>query len=99
MRIDVQGAATIRRLAPEAVLIYLSAESEAALINRLRQRQTDTEEQLQRRIATARQELEQLAWFDYVVVNPADKLPETCQKIVAIITAEKCRVQQREIKL
>lgn len=99
MRIDVQGAATIRRLAPEAVLIYLSAESEQALIQRLKQRKTDSEEQLKTRITTAREELKQLDIFDYVVINAEDKLDETCQKIVAIITAEKCRVQQREINL
>jgi len=99
MRVDVQGAATMRRLAPEAVLIYLSAESEEALTYRLRRRQTDSEEQLQRRLATARRELEQLDLFDYVVINPAGRLEETCQKIMAIITAEKCRVQQREINL
>jgi guanylate kinase len=99
MRIDVQGATTIRRLAPEAVLIYLSAESEQALIRRLKQRKTDSEEQLKTRITTARKELEQLDIFDYVVINAEDKLDETCQKIAAIITAEKCRVQQREINL
>jgi guanylate kinase len=99
MRVDVQGAATIRRLAPEAVLIYLSAESEEALIRRLQQRKTDSEDQLKTRIATARKELEQLDIFDYVVINAEDKLDETCQKIAAIITAEKCRVEQREINL
>ena len=99
MRIDVQGAATIRRLVPEAVLIYLSAESEEVLVHRLRERKTEPEDQLKMRIATARQELKRLDWFDYVVINAEDKLDETCRKIVAIITAEKCRVQQREIKL
>lgn len=99
MRIDVQGAATIRRLVPEAVLIYLSAESEEALVRRLRERKTEPEDQLKMRIATARQELKQLDWFDYVVINAEDQLDQTCRKIAAIITAEKCRVTQREIKL
>lgn len=99
MRIDVQGAATIRKLVPEAVLIYLSAESEDALVRRLRERKTEPEGQLKLRIATARQELKQLDWFDYVVINAEDQIDETCRKIAAIISAEKCRVQQREIKL
>lgn len=99
MRIDVQGAATIRRLVPEAVLIYISAESEEALVRRLRERKTEPEDQLKMRIATARQELKRLELFDYVVINADDKLDETCRKIAAIITAEKCRVQQREINL
>ncbi|MBI1879783.1 MAG: guanylate kinase, partial [Chloroflexi bacterium] len=51
------------------------------------------------RIATARQELRRLDLFDYVVINADDRLDQTCQKIVAIITAEKCRVDQREINL
>lgn len=99
MRIDVQGAATIRRLVPEAVLIYLSAESEGALVRRLRERKTEPEDQLKMRIATARQELKWLDIFDYVVINEEDKIDQTCQKIVAIITAEKCRINQREINL
>jgi guanylate kinase len=99
MRIDVQGAATIRKLVPEAVLIYLSAESEEALVRRLRERKTEPEDQLKLRIATARQELKQLGWFDYVVINAENQLEETCHKIAAIITAERCRVHQREINL
>jgi guanylate kinase len=99
MRIDVQGAATIRRLVPEAVLIYLSAESEEALVRRLQQRKTEPEEQLKMRIATARQELKRLDIFDYLVVNAEGELDETCHTIAAIITAERCRVKQREIKL
>lgn len=99
MRIDVQGAATIRRLVPEAVLIYISAESEEALVHRLCERKTEPEDQLKMRIATARQELKWLDLFDYVVINAEDQLAQTCQKIVSIITAEKCRVNQREITL
>ena len=60
MRIDVQGAGTIRRLVPEAIFIYLSAESEVELIERLRQRKTEPEGQLALRIATARQEQKRL---------------------------------------
>ena len=99
MRIDVQGAETIRRLVPESVLIYLSAESEGALVRRLRERKTEPEDQLKMRIATARQELKRLDMFDYVVINAEDKLDETCKKIESIITAERCRVKQREITL
>jgi guanylate kinase len=99
MRIDVQGAATIRRLVPEAVLVYLSAESEEALVRRLKERKTEPEEKLKMRIATARQELKRLDLFDYVVINADDQVDETCRKIAAIITAEKCRLEQREINL
>lgn len=99
MRIDVQGAATIRNLVPEAVLIYLSAESEEALVRRLRERKTEPEDQLKMRIATARQEQKRLGIFDYVVINADGRIDETCRKIAAIITAEKCRVRPRKIDL
>jgi len=99
MRIDVQGAATIRRILPEAIFIYLSAESEAELVERLRQRKTEPEDQLALRIATARQEQKRLDLFDYLVVNRDGELDETCETIAAIIKAEKSRVRQREINL
>jgi len=54
MRIDVQGAATIRNLVPNAVTIFLNAESEDELIRRLRDRKTEPEGKLKMRIATAR---------------------------------------------
>ncbi len=99
LRIDVQGAQTIRRLVPEAVFIYLSAESEEALVQRLRERKTEPEAQLKMRIATAHEELKRLDLFDYLVINADNQLDQTCEKIIAIITAEKCRVRPRKIEL
>ena len=99
MRIDVQGAATIRRLVPDAVLIFLTASSEEELIRRLKKRKTETPEGLKRRIATAREEMKHLDEFDYVVVNRDGHLDDTVRTIAAIITAEKCRVKQRKIEL
>ena len=99
MRIDVQGAATIRRLVPEAIFIFLTASSEEELIRRLKKRRTETSEGLKRRIATARDEMKRLDAFDYVVVNRDGHLNETVETIAAIITAEKCKVKQRKIEL
>lgn len=99
MRVDVQGAKTIREIVPEAVLIYLSAESEVALIERLRQRNTDTEAQLATRIATLREENEQIPNFDYLVINAEDKIDEACKLITTIIKAEKCRINRSEVVL
>jgi guanylate kinase len=65
-------------------------------VRRLRERKTEPEAQLKMRIATARQELKRLDLFDYMVVNADNELDETCRKIMAIITAEKSRVRQRE---
>ena len=99
MRIDVQGAATIRHLVPEAVFIFLTASSEEELIRRLTKRKTETSEGLRRRIATAREEMKHSDEFDYVVVNRDGHLDETVGTIAAIITAEKCKVKQRRIEL
>ncbi len=99
MRIDVQGAATIRNLVPEAVFIFLTASSEEELIHRLKTRKTETPEGLKRRIATAREEMNRLDEFDYVVVNCDNHLDDTVRTIAAIITAEKCKVKQRKIEL
>jgi guanylate kinase len=99
MRLDVQGAETVRRLAPEAVLIFLTTESEAELEARLRSRETETADELAIRIATARKELKRVDAFDYVVVNQADKLDETVDNVAAIINAEHHRVDHREVTL
>ena len=99
MRLDVQGAATVRRLVPDALLIFLMAPSEEELIRQLQERKTESPEGLKRRIATAREEMKRLPEFDYVVVNRDGKLDEAVEQIMAIITAEKCRVKQRKIEL
>ena len=92
MRIDVQGAATIRELIPNAVTIFLTSESEEELVRRLQQRKTEDPGKLAMRIATARQELRRVVEFDYVVVNRVDRLHETADHVHSIIAAEKCRV-------
>ena len=99
MRIDVQGAATVRALAPQAVTIFLTAETEEALIERLRRRHTEGEAQLQQRIATARAELERVREFKYRVVNCECNLDETVDQVIAIIQAEKCRVDWQPVTL
>ena len=99
MSVDVQGAATVSKLAPEAVLIFLTTESEAALIERLKARQTETAENLSLRIATARQELKRAAEFDYIIVNSDGCLEQTVDTVVAIISAEHHRVNPRKVTL
>ena len=99
MRLDVQGAATIRRLVPDAVLIFLAADSEEELTARLRARRTESEDALRTRLQNARQEMARIDEFDYIVVNRDGRLTETVQTIMSIIAAEKCRVWQREISL
>jgi len=99
MRLDVQGAAAVRRLVPGVITIFLTASSEEELIERLKRRRTEPPEKLQKRIALAREEMQHISEFDYVVVNRENELDETVQQILAIMKAEKCRVQRREVKL
>jgi guanylate kinase len=99
MRIDVQGAATIRKISPEALLIFLTTSSEDELVQRLEKRATEDNEDLKLRIATARQEFKRIAEFDYIVVNSENKLDETVDKINAIIEAEHHRVNPRKVNL
>jgi len=99
MRVDVQGAATVRKISPEAILIFLTTSSEEELVQRLEKRKTEKSEDLKLRIATARQEFKRVAEFDYIVVNRENELDETVDAIVAIIAAEHQRVAPRQVTL
>lgn len=99
MRIDVQGAETVRRLAPEALMIFIATENEQDLIRRLTTRKTETVDSLALRIATARKELNRVEAFDYVIVNREFHLDETVDTIRAIIDAEHHRVKPRKVEL
>jgi guanylate kinase len=99
MRIDVQGAETVRRLAPEALMIFITTENEQDLVHRLETRKTETADSLALRIATARKELKRVAAFDYLIVNREFHLDETVDTIRAIIDAEHHRVKPRKVEL
>lgn len=97
MRVDVQGAATIRRLIPEATTVFLTAESEAAMVKRLRERKSETDSQLSLRIATARKEMQRLAEYDYLVVNADGRAGEAVETLAAIVRAERARVNRQPV--
>lgn len=99
MRLDVQGAKAIRHMIPGALLIFMTTSSEQELLERLRRRSTESPEQLQIRLQTARDEMQQIAEFDYVVPNLDGRLDETVDIVLAIITAEKHRTHPRRVEL
>jgi len=99
MRLDVQGAETVQNLAPDAILIFLTANSKTEWLKRLRDRRSETDEELELRIETAKEEYKTLDIFDYIVLNEEDKLDETLDVIESIITAEHHRVHTRQVKL
>ncbi len=99
MRVDVQGAATIRKLCPEALLVFLTTQNEKELERRLTVRKSETPEGLKLRIATARQELKRIDIFDYVIVNQDSHLEQTVDTISSIVHAEHHRVDHRKVTL
>jgi guanylate kinase len=101
IKVDVQGAATLREIIPQAVSIFLLPESMEALWGRLsgRDRLTVDPEVLITRFRTACAELKRIGEFDYAVFNEADKLDAALNEIVGIIDAEQRRVTQPDIRL
>lgn len=99
LRLDVQGAATVRREVPQAVTVFVAPPSPEVLLSRLKRRGGDTAEQLQRRLETALREMQRIHEFDYVVVNREGALEEAARQVAAIIQAEKLRVGRTAIVL
>ena len=99
VKVDIQGAATIKEILPEAVFIFVIPASVKELTLRLKQRHTESPFDLALRTKTAEEEIEQLSLFDYIVVNKRNEIDLAVSDIEAIITAEKCRVVPREVRL
>ncbi len=99
MRVDVQGAHTLRERLPGAVIVFLAPASVEDLARRLRGRGTDSDRQVETRLETARAELALAGAFDYVVVNWEGQLDQAARQILAIIEAEKRRTQRRPVEL
>jgi guanylate kinase len=99
IKVDVQGAANIKKTLPEAVFIFISPPSLEELSNRLSLRRTETPADLAVRLKTAESEIRQVDLFDYVVQNPCNQIDLAIRDILAIIRSEKCRVKQRKVEL
>ena len=98
VKVDVQGAASIKKTVPQAVFIFLAPPSMEDLNKRLKQRKTESSIDLEVRIKAAEKEMNSLSMFDYVVVNHKDGIGQAISQIESIITAEKCRVKPRTIE-
>ncbi|MFC1984405.1 guanylate kinase [Chloroflexota bacterium] len=99
VKVDIQGAATIKKIMPQAVFIFLVPPSMEELTLRLKQRHTESSFDLALRTKTAEEEIKQLSLFDYIVVNKRDEISLAVADIKAIITAEKCRLTPKETAL
>ena len=98
LKVDVQGAETVRKLAPEAVFIFMVPGSFEELERRLAQRMTESPLELEVRLSVARQELARIHEFDYQVVNCNDCLEQAVADIDSIIAVEKSRVVPRNVQ-
>ena len=99
LKIDVQGAAQVKQRVPDAVFVFLGPPTIEDLISRMRQRGTETPEEMGLRIRNAYEEMRQLTEYDYLVINREGMLDEAVYQIKCIVTAEKCRVKPRKIDL
>jgi len=99
VKVDVQGAASIRELVPRSIQIFVAPPSMASLSERLMRRKSDDPVVLMRRLRTASREIAEAGEFDYVVFNETDRQDHAVDTIVAVITAELARLRQPEIEL
>jgi len=99
VKVDVQGAATIKKILPQAVFIFLTPPSMEELELRLKQRRSESSTDLALRLEKAKDEIKSLPLFDYVITSRQDRLDDIISQIDAIVTAEKCRVKPRIVEL
>lgn len=93
LEIEIQGAMQIKEHFPQGVFTFIVPPSMDVLSERIHKRGTESEEVIQKRLATAIQELEYVSEYDYVVIN--DEVPVAVEKLKGILVAEKCRVKRK----
>lgn len=91
LKIDVQGGLAVKKQMPSAVMVFLVPPSMEELERRLRSRNSDSEEDIARRLRNASRELDEIPHYHYIVEN--DTLPQAAERLKAVIVAERCRVQ------
>lgn len=99
LKVDTQGVQTIRQITNGGVYIFIAPPSMDELAYRLQSRKTDDPDALMRRLRTAQRELLTIDNFDYVVFNESDREDETVSQILAILTAERCRLGQAAVEV
>lgn len=99
VKVDIQGATTIKKIQPQAISIFLTPPSTDELIKRLTKRRTESPADLELRLKTAEEEMKQLPLFDYAVVNKVGEIDRAVSEIKAIIADEKQRKNRRKISL
>ena len=98
VKVDIQGAATIKKILPHAIFIFLLPPSREDLERRLKQRRSESSADLALRLEMAKEEIKSLPLFDYMITSHQDKIDEVISQINAIVAAEKCRVKPRIVE-
>jgi guanylate kinase len=99
LKIDVQGGKTVKRKVPDAIFIFLVPGSVEELVQRLTNRQTETEAEQALRLRDAQYELDQRAHYHYIVENRQGLLEDAVENVRAIILAERCRTNPHYVQL
>ena len=94
LEIEIEGAKNIKKLIPEALFIFIMPPSLKTMVQRLKDRKTDSKDKIIERFRTAYKEVNEVTQYNYVVVN--DNLDVAIDKVESIIKAEKCRVDRIE---
>ncbi|ASS91610.1 MAG: guanylate kinase [Bacillaceae bacterium] len=89
LEIEVQGALQVKKAFPDGLFIFLLPPSLEELKNRIVTRGTESADLINNRMKKAKEEIDMMDYYDYVVVN--DEVNLACEKIKAIVTAEHCR--------
>ncbi|WP_434779220.1 guanylate kinase [Neisseria sp. Ec49-e6-T10] len=93
LEIDVQGAKQVKERLPDVISIFILPPSLAELERRLTSRQTDSIQNVEKRLSLARHEIEQARYFDYVLIN--DDLSEALHELMCIVHAERLKTQKQ----
>ena len=94
LKIEVKGAEKIRKLYPDCVSVFVLPPSMKVLEKRLRGRNSDDEEAIQRRILIAKEEIRRSVEYDYIVIN--DKLEDAVSDLLAVINAESFKTSRNK---
>lgn len=95
--VDVQGAASVRKVLPESITIFIMPPSYESLRERLIQRGTDNDEQIEQRLENAREEIQRYQEYDYIVIN--EELRTASENLCGIVRSRRCKRELLEDKI